>query len=200
MKLIELFNNQIINEGANTPLIVVDLQPDYDGFGQENFMHTKKFVEFIHKQKNIIWFFNGDDYTNDNKKTIQHWLIEEFGIDEDVVENISFREKGYGFFREWMDAGIDPKVIIKIIRAMIVNRTNYSSDLDLSLLLDEEDFEEVSNLGDIVIPDIAIGELKRLSGAYICGGAKSECFREITLLLNALNIKYKEVSEFIYGD
>lgn len=34
---------------------------------------------------------------------------------------------------------------------------------------------------------------------WFMGGARDECLREVELLMNAFNIKYKEIGNFIYG-
>ncbi len=44
----------------------------------------------------------------------------------------------------------------------------------------------------------SVGQLKKYSGAYIMGGAENECLREVELLMNAFNIKYKRIQEFVY--
>ena len=45
----------------------------------------------------------------------------------------------------------------------------------------------------------SVSQLKRYSGAYLMGGGREECLKEVTLLMNAFNIKYKLVDAFIYG-
>ena len=46
---------------------------------------------------------------------------------------------------------------------------------------------------------ISVAQLKRFSGAYIVGGGRNECLREVELLMNAFNIKYKRIDSLVYG-
>jgi hypothetical protein len=97
-----------------------------------------------------------------------------------------------------MDHGVSDSTIIKTIRYMIMKRINDSRDLG------EEELQFITNGEDIplhdplFIPSIPLNVLKQFSGAFLCGGGKSECLKEVTLLMNALNIKYTIVSEFTY--
>jgi hypothetical protein len=92
MKLKELF------EGANNPVIIVDIQPEYSGYGQEKILQSKKFKNFIRRQNNILWFFNGEEVgSEDTKESIFNWLVENFDFDEEDLLKIEFREKGYGW-------------------------------------------------------------------------------------------------------
>lgn len=37
-----------------------------------------------------------------------------------------------------------------------------------------------------------------MSPFYLCGGGRDECLKEVMLMCNALNIKYKLIDKFIY--
>ena len=52
---------------------------------------------------------------------------------------------------------------------------------------------------NIYLPDISIADLKTLSGSLLGGGGQHECLKEMQLLMNAFNIKYKLVQDWIYG-
>ena len=45
----------------------------------------------------------------------------------------------------------------------------------------------------------SVAQLKRWSGAYITGGARNECLREVQLLMNAFNIRYRVIDRWVYG-
>jgi hypothetical protein len=45
----------------------------------------------------------------------------------------------------------------------------------------------------------SIAELRRFSGAYIVGGGRKECLREVELLMSAFNIKAKRIDSLVYG-
>jgi len=42
-------------------------------------------------------------------------------------------------------------------------------------------------------------DLKRYTLALMGGGGKDECLREIELMMNAFNFKFKRVRDWIYG-
>ena len=45
----------------------------------------------------------------------------------------------------------------------------------------------------------SIAQLKRFSGSYIVGGNRNECLREVELLMNSFNIKYKRIDSLVFG-
>jgi hypothetical protein len=117
-------------------------------------------------------------------------------------------DKGYGYIRSAMDQGVPPAVIIKIIREMYKQKVN-----DSSLLFGGKDNSEYTsqiiqlvgyNYADIFISEpiftewTSIAQLKRFSNAYIVGGARNECLREVEILMNAFNIKYKRIDSLVY--
>jgi hypothetical protein len=44
----------------------------------------------------------------------------------------------------------------------------------------------------------SISLLKKFNGAYLVGGGREECLREVELLMNAFNIKYKRIDSLVY--
>jgi len=54
--------------------------------------------------------------------------------------------------------------------------------------------------GDVVVglPSFDYKVLNKYKGASICGGGKDECLAEVQILLDAMNIKTKEVRKYIY--
>lgn len=184
-------------------VIVVDIQPMYEEYHSKKFK-TWKFCEFLNKSRNILYFYNGQNTVGeDTEEDLKYWLIEN-ELNEDKLDDIKFYDKGYGFFRNYMDIGISEHIIIKMIRILFQKKVLDSRDIEIDeweeLLGD--DFEEVSTFLDIeeafYIPDINIGKLKEFDGSYIVGGGKNECLKEVQLLMSAFNIKAKMVSDFVY--
>lgn len=192
--------NAILKESTNTPLIIVDVQPEYDS-GAKIVMRNG-LVEFVNKHNGpILLFFNGEEVSNDNKDTVlEYWL--DYGLDEDRIDDIRWHEKTYGFFRSWMDSDVDVSKIIKVLRLMYQKKVYDSRELDeeiLSNLVGDDFYDNFLNDDPLIIPEISIKELREYNNGYICGGGKHECLREITILMNAFNIKYKMLNRFIYG-
>ena len=58
---------------------------------------------------------------------------------------------------------------------------------------------EEMNDDPMIVGWTSVAQLKRFNGAYIVGGGRNECLREIELLMNAFNIKYKRIDSLVYG-
>jgi hypothetical protein len=116
-------------------------------------------------------------------------------------------DKGYGYLRSWMDQGIPVSAIIKTIRLMYQQRVSDSRELFGGQ--DSPEYEQgiksllgpdyLAGLDDpISVEWTSIAQLKRFSGAYIVGGAREQCLREVEILMNAFNIKYKRIDSLVY--
>jgi len=128
------------------------------------------------------------------------WHYLEYGLDEELTHLFTFKEKSYAWLRPWMDQGVSDNLIILVVRYLVMNHLTDSRDIEEDVLKEilGEDWGEWMEDDSIHIPDIHIGDLKALSGSLIGGGGKSECLRELELFMNAFNIKYKEVNDWIY--
>jgi len=206
---------QELTEGRNTPCIIVDIQPAYDG--QYMTFDKQALGDFLKKQKGPNLMFVNADETGMTEDNVEHeivpwWDEEILGLDENDEPDYSFwdrtriEDKGYGYLRGWMDMGVESSIIIKTIREMYQQKVNDSREL----FPDEEDYSYAMEqfLGDawkdemaddmISVEWTSVAQLKRYSGCYIMGGGREECLREVELLMNAFNIKYKRIEEFVY--
>ena len=208
MKIEELFENR------STSCIVVDVQPEYSGVndGEENPIF-EEIIQFVNNQTGpVLMFVNAEDtgLTGDTRQDVQlYW--EDSGFDPENWSRVTLVDKGYGYLRAWMDSGVQPNVIIKVIREMYRQRVNDSRQLfqgedsetyteDFKKFLGP-DFYQVEKLLDdpLVTNWIEIGQLKRFNNSYIVGGGRNECLREVTLLCDAFNIKYRLIDSLVYG-
>ena len=62
-----------------------------------------------------------------------------------------------------------------------------------------KDFSACMISDPLIVGWTSIAQLKKYNGAYIMGGGRNECLREVELLMNAFNIKYKRINQLIYG-
>lgn len=193
---------QYITEKASKNVIVVDIQPEYE----HAFKFHYEFTEFLNTQsKQILYFYNGTDsgLSNDDEREMKYWLLSH-GLEESKLNDITFVDKGYGFFRCLMDYNIDNNLIIKMIRYMFKKKVWDSRDIEMEewekVLGPESEYARwILNGGDhICIPDIGIKTLKKFSGGYIVGGGRKEFFYEVKLLMSAFNVRATEVKRFIY--
>lgn len=203
MRAFELF------EGRNTPCIVVDVQPEYTGLNDGSELYwIDDMMEFLNRQRGpILMFVNAEDQglTGDTVQDVQlYW--EDSGFDPENWSRTEIVDKGFGYFRSWMDYGVDESTIIRVIRLMYKQKVTDSREL----FGGEESDDYKSKMEELGVPlDIlddnisvewtSVAQLKKFNGAYIMGGGRNECLREVELLMNAFNIKYKRINDFIYG-
>ena len=198
MKVEELF------ERVGTNILVVDVQPAYNDWCGRI---VPNICQLLNQQvgKKVV-MFNDAEISADYLDDVKMYYLDN-GLDEEILEDITFIEKQYSFFRGWMDAGysegsqfIEDSTIIKTIRAMVMQRKHDSRDLDLKKILTPDEFEEIENTADsIYMPDyVDIAMLRNLSPFYMCGGGRKECLREIELACNAFNIRYKRIDSLVY--
>jgi len=192
-------------------LIVVDVQPLYEEAIEAKF-DVDKFVDFVSRSNNVLYFYNGPDTigSEDSPDVITNWLHEKLYVLEDVdlnEHNIEFYDKGYSFFRDWMDAGVSDNGMKIALRHMYMNRIHDSRDIsvdDWKKILPEKDFRAIGHAiedGGLTIwtPDISISDLKNeWDNSLLCGGGMNECLKEIQILMSIFNIKYTLVDKFIY--
>jgi len=114
-------------------VIVVDIQPMYKNAMK---FDIGEFGNFLLEQKDILYFYNGPDTVGDDKKSdIIEWLYEHSDYNDLLYEKLTSRDtiwydKGYAFFRGWMDQGADSGFIKKAIRFMLSKKVNDSRDIE----------------------------------------------------------------------
>lgn len=191
-------------------VIVVDVQPTYTGLYDGNELSwIDELMMFLNKQNRILAFFNAEDQgmTTDTISDIKvYW--EDSGFDPNKWRDTEIVDKGYGYFRNMMDPGVPDDVIIRLIREMYKQRVTDSRDLWSG----QDDEEYQNNMLRMGMPDYlyyfdnaisvewtSVAQLKRFSGSYIVGGGRNECLKEVQLLMNAFNIRYRVIEKFVYG-
>ena len=208
--------SEILTEGRNVPCIVVDIQPSYTGiYDGDELPWIDELMQFINQQNSkILMFVNAEDQglTTDTIQDIKvYW--EDSGFDPINWNRVEIVDKGFGFFRNWMDSDIPKWFIIRTIREMyqfkhsdsgiMFETGQYSQEYRaiLNKFLEDhyDEFDEIIMEDSISIEWTSVAQLKRFSGSYIMGGGRHECLREVQLLMNAFNIKYKTIDNFVYG-
>jgi hypothetical protein len=199
---------KLFTEGLSRSIIVVDVQPAYSGIydGDENPIF-EKIINFCQRSSGkILMFVNAeeDQLTTDTIEDIKiYW--EDSGFDD--WNRVEIVDKGYGFLRGWMDNQVSDRSIIKALREMY--RLRISDSREIVDSFDEVDSQEKwkETLNDPNIPSHdplyvfpkSIRKLKEYQNSLLVGGGRNECLREVELIMNAFNIKYKRVDDLIYG-
>jgi len=198
-------------------LVIVDIQPLYH---QHHRDITPKLLEYIednsNSYENIIWFYNSKEYGG-LEETIDDMndYIGDFGIiSEEQFESIIFIDKNHGFFRSWMDTGVDEDYIKTVIEHMIDNGNTDSGKIDeknFKMLFktffkvsDDDIVDEWSDEYEffqdnpINIPQFNWGAIKGLKNVDLCGGSKGWCLAEIRILLELVDVEVNQLTNFIY--
>jgi len=205
-----------LTEGLAHPIICVDVQPEYAYYGN-NEPVCRDIVRFVNKQTGpVLMFVNAEDQgmSGDTVTDIQMFWEdtirgEDFNYEADEVpeddvnwNRFTIVDKGFGYFRAWMDLEANESLIIRVIRAMYQAKINDSREFeDVGIELPElvgEEWQEWMKDDPLIINWTSVAQLRKFSGAYIVGGGKNECLREVELLMNAFNIKYKRIESLVY--
>jgi len=202
-------SSEFINEAnLGTNILVVDVQPAYDRWCGKIAPGVADLLN-RHKGKKYVLYNAQDVGVEDTEGQVAEYLYEQ-GLDHDVMmDGIEYFEKYYGFFRSWMDADVPEAAIIRVIRAMVQQRKRSSDELDLHQLFTEREYQLAFPKGPggyfspeddpIHMPDfIGIAKLRQMQPFLMCGGGRDQCLREIELLCNAFNIRYKRIDGLIY--
>jgi len=105
-------------------IINVDIQPEYKKYISFNLRDWVNFINRNAALNDIVFLYNGADTLGMiDEYSFKEWLVD-LGIDEDVVENATFYDKGYAFFRYCMDNSIDEDNIVDLIKYMIRHNIN----------------------------------------------------------------------------
>lgn len=205
------FDESIITEKASRgrPIVCVDVQPAYsgimDGAEDETFEAAIQFVN--DSRAPCLMFVNAeqDGLTSDTVADIKmYW--EDSGFDPENWNRVEVYDKGYGYLRSWMDSGIEDGTIVKTIRLLYSQRKNDTRDLEFPPFNKRtpdmaEVMYAVQEMDDdpLIVGWAALDQLKRYNNCYLIGGGRQECLKEVALLMNAFNIKYKMIDDLIYG-
>ncbi len=205
--IIEYRNSLNENILRGKTIINVDIQPEYKNYISFN---LREWVNFINKNSalnEIVFLYNGAETLGMiDEYSFKEWLID-LGIDEDVVYNSTFYDKGYAFFRYCMDNSIDESNIVDLIKYMIKYDINDSRDINEDMWNDymeetnhnQQDVRDLlENAGDMVnVPDL-MDFIKSYSNIVLTGGGINECLKEVEISLLALDKTYTTISEFTY--
>ena len=203
--------SELLNEKASPgrPIVCVDVQPEYSGMNDGDEDGTfEAAIRFVNDSRApCLMFVNAEQeqLTNDTVADVQmYW--EDSGFEPQNWGRVEIFDKGYGYLRAWMDTGIEESVIIKTIRLLYEQKVNDTRQLKFppfnkrSSAMSEVMFAVEEMDGDpLIVGWAALDQLKRYNNCYLIGGGRNECLKEVALLMNAFNIKYKMINELIYG-
>lgn len=206
----KIFENSGINIISNSDLMVVDIQPEYQGAFGFNLQSFFEFINQNYKNLNSLTFlYNGYDTLGMvSENEFKEWEFD-YGLDEDIIyNNATYYDKGYAFFRYCIDSDIEDEDIADLVKFMIKYNINDSRDMDennnWSLFMKEynHDQSEIKDLleysSDMInIPDL-MDFIRRYGKIVLCGGGINECLKEVEIALMALDKKYDVLTKYTY--
>lgn len=175
-------------------LLVVDVQPSYNRWCSSVARSVAKRINNTRKPVCIMWV--GDGLTSDTEFDVREYLREN-GAYRPALEQATFIEKGYGFFRQWMDNGVDHDDIIKVGQHMLKRRINSSEGVDFGELYGE-DVPDFPRYGDLNLPHINSGRVLAFDHLETCGGGSQECLAEIELWLSVQGKTHNRIDHLVY--
>lgn len=196
--MITLFENFRREEYPNKKLIIVDIQPSYRIHMN---MDMTDFTEWLnhHHDFDILYLYNGPDMGYEDEYEIREWLLE-YGLETD--ENMIFYEKGYGFFRDFMDSDVEDDVMVEIGKYMLKNNLTDHRQIKeedrKQFDIDEEYFEDWHSFGFTGLEIELESFLNKGDKPLLIGGGQYECFKEVVLMLEMLGYEWDKESQFIY--
>lgn len=181
----------------NPQLIVVDIQPSYRIHLN---IEMEDFVDWLqhHQTWDVLYLYNGPEMGLEDETEIRAWL-RDYGLTK--FDNITFFEKGYGFFRDLMDSGVNDEQMITLGKYMIDHDLEDLGDIKSPLDGVDPRWLEPVDAYLFKIPalkDELVKFLKPGAKPLVIGGGKEECFKEVLLLLAMLDYEWDEESQFIY--
>lgn len=177
-----------------TGLLVVDVQPSYDSWCRHVAESVATRINNTVKPVTLMWV--GDGLTNDTEYDVRDYL-RSHGARKTKLAEAQFIEKDYGFFRPWMDSGIDYSLIVKVVKQLLSTNVKSSSGLDLESMLGD-DFCDKLAFNELHIPQFRTEPFQYLSGFETCGGGSDECLAEIEIWLESQNKQHKRIKSMVY--
>jgi hypothetical protein len=177
-------------------LLVVDVQPEYSatcaGVARQLNGLLRKAARTHGK---VLALFVGGELSEDREANVRaYWLAH--GVEEHQLSRVTFLEKGYNFFRGWMDNGVDAEVIVDTAKSL---RDRLCWD---STCLAPEELIELGadpTLETLYMPGCLEGHAPRFEGTrwFTCGGGVTECLLETELWMRSRDIAF-ERTDVVY--
>jgi hypothetical protein len=195
---------QLLNKND---LIIVDVQPEYEKYIPFTISNFCKWINKNYKKLNSILFLYNGKETLDmiSELDLKMWYVDN-GLDENIVENSEFYDKGYAFFRYCIDNNISDEDIVLLVKYMKANNVYDSRQIKELELWDEfsqkyssvELRDLLEHSDDLIsIPDV-MDIIKKYKNIVLVGGGANECLKEIEIALLANDQSYNQIAEWIY--
>ena len=183
----------------------VDIQQEYRIFFTFNTGDWGRFLTKNWEANNIVFLYNGESMGMTSEGGYKDWLLNY--IDYELLDQATFYDKGYAFFRYCMDEGIDDEATVDLIKYMVKHNINDSREINEDMwnqFMQEtghtrQDVRDLLEPADdmIHVPDL-MDEIKNYNSPVLMGGGINECLKEVELAFMALDKPYQVYKKFTY--
>ena len=174
-------------------LLVVDVQPEYSSTCEGVARQLSGLLDQAARAHGkVLALFVGGQLSQDREADVgAYWVAH--GVASEQLARVTFLEKGYNFFRGWMDNGVAQHVIVdtaKSLRDRLCWDTTVLAPEELIALGADP------NLETLYMPDCLEGHAPRFEGTswFTCGGGVTECLLETELWLRSRDISFERTS------
>ena len=186
-------------------LVNVDIQQEYRIFFTFKTADWGRFLTKNWEANNIVFLYNGESMGMTSEGGYKDWLLNY--IDYELLDQATFYDKGYAFFRYCMDEGIDDEATVDLIKYMVKHNINDSREINEDMwnqFMQEtghtrQDVRDLLEPADdmIHVPDL-MDEIKNYNSPVLMGGGINECLKEVELAFMALDKPYQVYKKFTY--
>jgi hypothetical protein len=187
-------------------IISVDIQQEYQSYFTFKPSDWGRFLTKNWEGNNIVFLYNGESMGMTDEGGYKDWLLNY--IDYELLEDATYYDKGYAYFRFCMDEGIDDRLTVDLIRFMVEKNVTDSRDLNKEMWdefmasnprADKQSIRDLIEVADdmVWVPEV-MEELKQYNNPVVMGGGINECLKEVELALMALNKPYTIYKKFTY--
>lgn len=177
-----------------TGLLVVDVQPMYDSSCGWMAKKVAQRINNTVKPVSIVWV--GAGMTDDTEDDVREYL-RAHGARPGRLAQANFVEKDFGFFRPWMDYGVDRDDIVKVGSYMMQHGISSSEDVDLDALY-QGDVPDVPRADRLSRPWFESRRLLSLDEFETCGGGSEQCLAEMELWLEMQRKPFRRLDSMVY--
>lgn len=172
-------------------LLVVDVQPAYAKAMSRHLLPRllARIEQHVRAGAPVTMLYSGPDVGADELMDV-HYFWFDAGMDETLAARLRWVEKDYGFFRGWMDAGVNDEEIVAALRVMESRRVADSRDVDARKL--RQVAPHGARIADPLIWPYHLDRAVAPGLAWAtCGGGENECLKEVELFLEARGIAFE---------
>lgn len=174
-------------------LLVVDVQPEYSSTCEGVARQLSALLdEAARANGRVLALFVGGELSADREPAIRaYWMTH--GVAEGQLARVTFLEKGYNFFRGWMDHGVDQDVIVltaKSLRDRLCWDSTFLAPEELIALGADPAVEP------LYMPGCLEGHAASFEGTHwqTCGGGVTECLLETELWMRSRDIVFERTA------